>query len=138
MLRKCTRLDASIATERLRSAIVSAVLSVNAELAQWQSRHIAEGHSTLLDVPAVKVDGKSRLLQLYLRAVSCATAAECAERYRSYDATAAGNQRADDLSPTIDELRRESLGDGVLRAETFTNQCHALIRGFAEPVAFLN
>jgi len=58
-------------------------------------------------VSAVQVDGKSRLVQLYLRIVACATAAEVAERYRSYDTTAAGNQRADDLTPSIDELRRD-------------------------------
>ena len=52
-------------------------------------------------------DGESVLLQLYRRAVQCGTAVELHERYRSYDATAQGNQRADDLTPTIDELRRD-------------------------------
>lgn len=106
-LRQRIRLDGSVAAERLRAAIIAAVLSVNDELAVWKEKQRDAGIRMLEWVPAVTVDGKSRLVQLYLRAVDCATAAEVAERYRSYDATAAGNQRADDLSPSIDELRRD-------------------------------
>ncbi|RBE98159.1 head completion/stabilization protein, partial [Xanthomonas oryzae pv. oryzae] len=43
----------------------------------------------------------------YLRAVACATAVEVTERYRSFDATNSANQRADDLTPSITELRRD-------------------------------
>ena len=74
---------------------------------QWQAAKVAAGYATLGDVPAQEVDGTSRLVQLYLRAVYCATAVELHERYRSYDATGQGNQRADDLAPTIDEIRRD-------------------------------
>lgn len=106
-LRQRIRLDGSIAAERLRAAVVNAVLAVNDELAAWKGQQQAAGRAQLSAVPADHVDGKSRLEQLYLRAVTCAVAAEVAERYRSYDATAAGNQRADDLSPSVDELRRD-------------------------------
>ncbi|MFC3549463.1 head completion/stabilization protein [Lysobacter cavernae] len=106
-LRQRIRLDGSIAAERLRAAIVAAVMAVNDELAAWKARQEAAGYAYLQAVPAAGVDGKTRQEQLYLRAVSCATAAEVAERYRSYDTTAAGNQRADDLTPSIDELRRD-------------------------------
>ncbi len=37
----------------------------------------------------------------------CCTAAELTERYRSFDASDSANQRADDLTPSIDELRRD-------------------------------
>lgn len=106
-LRQRIRLDGSLSSERLRAAVVNAVITVNDELPEWKAKQQAAGHATLSAVPAATVDGASRLVQLYLRAVTCATAAEVAERYRSYDATAAGNQRADDLSPSIDELRRD-------------------------------
>jgi hypothetical protein len=106
-LRARIRLDGAASAERLRAAIIAAVLTANDELAPWQAQQIAAGHAKLEDVPAPKVDSKSRLVQLYLRVVTCATAAEVAERYRSYDTTAAGNQRADDLTPSIDELRRD-------------------------------
>ncbi|KRA15348.1 head completion/stabilization protein [Lysobacter sp. Root604] len=106
-LRQRIRLDGSIASERLRAAVVNAVITVNDELPEWKAKQLAGGYAALRDVPAPSIDGTSRLVQLYLRAVTCAAAAEVAERYRSYDATAAGNQRADDLSPSIDELRRD-------------------------------
>ena len=106
-LRARIRLDGSVSAERLRAAIIDAVLTANDELAAWKAHQLATGHAKLEDVPATQVDGKSRLVQLYLRIVACATAAEVAERYRSYDTTAAGNQRADDLTPSIDELRRD-------------------------------
>ena len=92
---------------RLRAAIIAAVLTANDELATWKAQQLAAGHAKLEDVQAPQIDGKSRLVQLYLRVITCATAAEVAERYRSYDTTAIGNQRADDLTPSIDELRRD-------------------------------
>jgi len=106
-LRARIRLDGSVSAERLRAAVVDAILTANTELAAWKSQQLAAGRAKLEDVSAVQVDGKPRLVQLYLRIVACATAAEVAERYRSYDTTAAGNQRADDLTPSIDELRRD-------------------------------
>lgn len=106
-LRQRIRLDGSIAAERLRAAVVNAVMAVNDELAVWKQTQRDAGIRRLEDVPADRIDGTSRLQQLYLRAVTCATAAEVAERYRAYDSTAAGHQRADDLTPSIDELRRD-------------------------------
>lgn len=106
-LRERIRIDGSASAARVRAAIVAAVLAINDELSAWKATQQAAGRASLAEVPAPTVDGKSRQEQLYLRAIACATAAELAERYRSYDATAAGSQRADDLSPSIDELRRD-------------------------------
>lgn len=107
VLRESVRIAGDVAAPRMRATVVMAVLSVTRELEQWQADKVAAGYATLGDVPAQEVDGTSRLVQLYLRAVYCATAVELHERYRSYDATAQGNQRADDLAPTIDEIRRD-------------------------------
>ncbi|SQC90484.1 head completion protein [Pseudomonas aeruginosa] len=49
----------------------------------------------------------SELVQLYLRAVQSATAAEVAERYRWYDTTTSGNDKAQDIATTIDDYRRD-------------------------------
>lgn len=106
-VRNRMRLTGAVAAARLRAAIVNAVLSVNAELAGWKAQQQAAGRATLADVPADRIDGASRLVHLYLRAVTCAAAAEVVERYRSYDSSGDGHQRADDLSPSIDELRRD-------------------------------
>lgn len=106
-LREAVRVPGDVLPARLRNTVVVAVASVTRELALWQVRKEADGYAALADIPAQQIDGESVLLQLYRRAVQCGTAVELHERYRSYDATAQGNQRADDLTPTIDELRRD-------------------------------
>lgn len=106
-LREAIRVPGDVLSARLRNTVVLAVASVTRELALWQARKEADGFSALADIPAQQIDGESVLLQLYRRAVQCCAAVELHERYRSYDATAQGNQRADDLTPTIDEMRRD-------------------------------
>lgn len=106
-LRAAVRITGDVTAERLRAAVVGAVIAVNDELAAWSEALQDKGHATMDAIPSPMIDGKSRLVQLYLRAVYCATAVELHERFRSYDATAQGNQRADDLTPTIDEMRRD-------------------------------
>lgn len=106
-LRESIRVPGDIHQARMRSTVVSAVMDVTRELAPWQTTQEAAGHTTLADVPAQVIDGQSRLVHLFLRAVGCATAVELHERYRSYDATAQGNQRADELAPSIDDIRRD-------------------------------
>ncbi len=106
-IRARMRLDGAIAPDRLRAAVVAAILMVNDDLVLWRAKQEAAGFATLADVPAEKVDGTSRLVLLYQRAIACCTAAELTERYRSYDASDSANQRADDLTPSIDELRRD-------------------------------
>ncbi|WP_115554078.1 head completion/stabilization protein [Xanthomonas arboricola] len=106
-VRASMRLDGTVTDARLRHAIVAAMLAVNDALQAWADTQQAAGYASLADVPSTTVDGLSRRVQLYLRAVACATAVEIAERYRSFDATDSANQRADDLSPSITELRRD-------------------------------
>lgn len=106
-LREAIRVTGDVAPARMRSVVVGAVMSVTRELVDYRVARQAEGHAQLADVPADEVDGVSQLVHLYRQAVYCATAAVLHERYRSYDATAQGNQRADDLTPTIDEIRRD-------------------------------
>jgi hypothetical protein len=107
VLREAIRLSGDVSPGRLRSVVINAVISVTRELSDWRAKQEAAGHARLADIPAEVVDGQSQKVQLFLRAVYCATAVELHERYRSYDATAQGNQRADDLTPTIDEIRRD-------------------------------
>lgn len=107
-LRAAMRLDGSITNARLEVAAVNAMITVNRELAAYKAREQANGYAALVDVPAVAIKGESELVHLYRRAVYCTAGAELAERYRSYDATADGNQRADDLTPSVDEYRRDA------------------------------
>jgi hypothetical protein len=101
------RLDSSVTTERLKSAVIAAAITVNRELAGYRYAQVTSGYATLANVPGPQVDGLSERAHLYLRAIDAATAAEVAERYRSYDSTAKAQENAEALTPTIDEYRRD-------------------------------
>lgn len=102
------RLDGTVTPERLRTALVEAALSVHDELAGWINEQVAAGHETLAAVPARQIDGESAHVLRFQRAVRCLATANLIERYRSFDATAEGHQRADALDPTVDDLRRDA------------------------------
>jgi hypothetical protein len=87
-MRDAMRLDSTVTNARLRPALVAAMLAINAELSRWQQRQLAQGHTTLDSVPAVQIDGISRNVALYLRAVYCSAKADLFEAYRDYDTTA--------------------------------------------------
>lgn len=101
------RITGTVTESRLRSSLINAVTTVNTALAAWSQRHKVAGHQSLAEVPADEISGVSRLVLLYRRAVATYAAAELTERYRSYDATDSANQRADDLTPSIAEIRRD-------------------------------
>ncbi|MCY1403514.1 Phage head completion protein (GPL) [compost metagenome] len=120
-LRDSMRVGPDITAARLETAVVAALLNVNRQLGEWQGQQQDLGYPTLSAVPAKQVNGKSALVQHYLRAVRCAVAAELAERYRWYDTTNSGNQNAEELTPSIDEYRRDmawALSDLVARPRT--------------------
>lgn len=106
-LRGAVRLTGDVTADRLRAAVVASLIDVNGELAPLRQRLEAHGHAELGAAPAPVIDGKSQLVQQYLSAIYSATGVKLYERFRSYDATAQGAQRAEDLTPTIDELRRD-------------------------------
>ncbi|KJH82841.1 head completion/stabilization protein [Stutzerimonas stutzeri] len=107
-MRESLRLDGSITDARLEVAAVNAVIEVNRELADYQAQRQAEGHADLASVPAKQIQGESQLLHLYRRAIYCSAGAELAERYRDYSATGDGAERAEALTPTADEYRRDA------------------------------
>jgi len=102
------RLDGTVTLERMRSALVEAVLTVNTDLAAWKATQQSIGFASLVDVPAPKVDGKSAHLHRYLRAIHCNAAAWLTERYRTLDATATGDRRAEAENLGVDDLRRDA------------------------------
>ncbi|MCI4223074.1 head completion/stabilization protein [Dickeya dianthicola] len=105
--RDAMRTDGTVTPPRLRQAVLTAISEVNAELFEWRQRQLTAGHTTLAEVPGEQLDGEPERLHLYRRAVWCWARANLAERYRDYDATAAGNKRADALEPAIDDLWRD-------------------------------
>jgi hypothetical protein len=102
------RLDGTVTQQRMRAALVEAVISVNDELQTWKVAQVSFGRNTLADVPAPKIDGRSAHLHRYERAVHCLAAAWLIERYRTIDATAAGDRKAEAENLGVDDLRRDA------------------------------
>lgn len=107
-LRESIRLDGSITDARIEVVTVNALIQVNSELVSVKLEHVADGYSTLAAVPAPKIKGESNFIHLYRRSIYCSVGAELAERYRSYDTSVEGNKNADELTPSVDEYRRDA------------------------------
>lgn len=107
-MRESLRLDGSVTDARLETAAVNAVIEVNRELKGFKFSNLAAGRESLADVPADSIQGESELLHLYRRAIYCTAGAELAERMRDYSATGDGSERAEALTPTADEYRRDA------------------------------
>ncbi|MGD7095888.1 head completion/stabilization protein [Ralstonia pseudosolanacearum] len=102
------RLDGTVTPQRLRAALIEAVLSVNAELQAWKVAQVSFGRTTLADVPAPRIDGQSAHLHRYRRAVHCLASAWLIERYRTFDPTATGERKAEAENLGVDDLRRDA------------------------------
>jgi hypothetical protein len=108
LLRDALRLDGSVTDARLEVATVNALIEVNCELDLYRRARQEQGHANLAAVPASQLQGESFLVHLYRRAIACSVGAELAERYRDYSATGDGADRAEALSQTPDEYRRDA------------------------------
>ena len=106
-LRSTLRVDASVTPARLETACISAAINLNRELKDWRVIQQAAGYSELAQVPAEQVQDVSALVHLYRRAIEAGTGAEVCERYRFYDSTNSGNKNAEELTPSIDDYRRD-------------------------------
>lgn len=107
-LRDATRLPGDITLTRLLQAAVNAMIACNSDLDAYKTSSVAAGYATLSDVPASQINAESRLVMLYRRAVYSTVKADLTERYRDVDTTATGTKRAEDLTPSIDEQRRNA------------------------------
>lgn len=106
--RDLERIGHSVSQERLRHALIDAVLSVNAELDAWKSDRQLDGHSTLALVPSPAIAGLTRLTMLYRRAVLALAHADLLERYVDYDTTRSGADLAEPKASSADEQRRNA------------------------------
>lgn len=105
-LRRAQRIRDGVTPERLRAAIVGAIITVNNQLAVWQVAQTLAGRLSLGEVPGAVIDGRSRYVLLYERAIGAYTKAELVEGYRDTDITGAGERQIDAMDPAIGELRR--------------------------------
>lgn len=108
-IRETVRVTTNITSPRLRQAAIGAVLSVGIDLAGFKAQAMADGFTSLADVPADQIDGKSVQVMRYARAVALLAKAELIERHRDFDTTAAGGNQADELTPSIGDLRRDAM-----------------------------
>lgn len=99
--------DGKVTTERLRHALVNAMIEVNRELSAWKQSQIAAGFTSLEAVPADHINNDSELMLLYRRAVYSEAKANLTERYRDTDTTDSGEKKAAALGETTDDLRRD-------------------------------
>ncbi|PHI29237.1 head completion/stabilization protein [Budvicia aquatica] len=107
-LRDVMRIDGTVSTQRLRHIALNEIASVNGELFVWRDEQKDKGYSSLSAVPADSIGGHSIHLFRYKQAVYCKTKAGLLERYRDYDATNSGNQKAEEMPDSIDDLRRDA------------------------------
>lgn len=107
-IRDAQRIDSTITAGRLRDALIEAMASVNADLADWRDTQIAAGKTTLSATNATEIDGASVNVHRYRRAVGCQAKAALLERYRDFDSAARGDRKAEALADPIDDLRRDA------------------------------
>lgn len=105
--RASVRTDGTVTPERLRSALLTAISEVNAELYTFREKQMARGLETLEQVPAEKIDGESERVRLYRCAVFGWAKASLIERYRDFDSTGEGNKKADELETSLGDVWRD-------------------------------
>lgn len=95
-VRDACRLDGTVTAERLRPALMDAMLSINAELQPWADEQRSRwGYAALADVPAPQVGNQSSKVLYYQRAVHYCLMADLAEQYRNISTTPSGSSKAD-------------------------------------------
>ena len=103
------RIDGTVTTERLVSALVNAIGTTAKALHDWKVEQQLAGWATLTSVPATKVGGTSILVHWYHRAVFSHAQANLMERYINLDTTNSGQKRADSQMTAIDDYRRDAI-----------------------------
>lgn len=107
-LRIAGRIDGTVPADRLRELAKHAALTVNARLREFRAGYEGSGYASLLAIPSSRIDGESRFLALYRRAVVCLLKADVIERYRDFDSTDSGQRRAEDQEPDAATCRRNA------------------------------
>lgn len=100
-IREIIKVDGSVTDARLKQVVFEEIVDVNRLLDQ-----IIQPNISLRELSKTEINGKSDREILYFSAISNGVAAKVCEKYRGYDSTNTGNKRAEDLTLTIDEYRR--------------------------------
>ncbi|HEX8583068.1 MAG TPA: head completion/stabilization protein [Allosphingosinicella sp.] len=106
-LRLQARVRETVLPERLREAVLAAMMTIANDLQPWRETKAA-AVASLDEVPSTTLGGESRLIVLYRRALTCFVKAELIERNRDFDQTGAGQRDVQDLDGSAEELRRDA------------------------------
>ena len=106
--RYALRIDGTVTEPRLRMALIAAMASANQDLRKFKAKHLADGIQNLAEVESETLDCQSVLVGHYIRAVYCLAKANLTERYRDFDSTGDGHNKADQLLDPIEDLRRDA------------------------------
>lgn len=106
-IRNAMRIDGTVTNERLKHSAIEAMQTVNRDLKAYRLNAQKEEKNTLAETDEETINGESELVYLYKRAVFCLTTANLYERYRSFDSTREGDQKADQLIDTAGDLKRD-------------------------------
>lgn len=104
-VRNAMKTDGTVTENRLKNAVIEAIATVNQELKPLQQR---SKQASLDEIPSDEIDGESLLVLRYKRAVYCLATANLYERYRSFDSTKDGAEKADEFENSVDDLRRDA------------------------------
>lgn len=107
-VRNTMRLDGTVTNERLKMELIEAMATVNHALKNYQKRIKEKGIDSLDDIDEEQINGESIVINRYKRAVYCLTIANLNERYRSYDTTKQGAEKAQEFEESVDDLRRDA------------------------------
>ncbi|WP_323842962.1 head completion/stabilization protein [Moraxella sp. Pampa] len=103
-VRDFVRVDASVTDFRLHQLVLEEVLDVQRLLVSLTTKA-----QRLADLSTVVIDGKNAMQVWYFSAIANGVGAKVCEKYRNYDSTNKGHDKAVALSATIDEYRRNKM-----------------------------
>lgn len=98
-----------IADARVQDALMSAVITVDGDLADWRTTQETAGSASLADVGSPEIGGESRLVRLWRRAVYSYATADLRETHGDVTATGTGQSRAGELDMSAEDHRRNAL-----------------------------
>lgn len=102
------RLDGTITSARIESALHAAIATVNRTLRHWQADQVEAGHATIDAVPLPIWQAPEVYQGLYRRAIYSMAHAGLLERYTDFDTTNSGRDRAEQLADPADSYRRDA------------------------------
>lgn len=106
-VRNAMRIDGTVINERLKQAVIEAMATVNADLKSYRLNAQQAQKPNLQACDDEQINGESVLVYKYKRAVYCLAIANLYERYRSYDSTKDGHDKAEELESTAGDLKRD-------------------------------